>query len=462
MSESNGGIVRLEIENTKRIEAVLIEPDPDGSLVIVGGMNGAGKTSVLDAIMMALAGMKNAPLKPVREGTKTSKITVETNDLIICRTTSAKTGRSQLVVTAKDGKRLTSPQAILDNLVGALSFDPLVFIRMEAKKQAEELRVLVGLDFSGLDEQRAVLYEDRTVAGREVKRIKGALESLPRHKVEDDEVDIAAVSEEMQKRQMQNAGNDKVRERLKASRDGEAQAAEYLKVKQGDVDQAVRELKYAQEKLEKTKGYSVHAATELGKKKEAVEAYEVQVGRLEDLDLSDLQAKMASAEEHNAKVRENERHREMKAEMHAAERRREGFSTKIDKLDEEREQTLAAAEFPVEGLGFDENGVTMKGFPFEQASDAEKLRVSVAMGLALNPKLKVILVRDGSLLDDKSMVLVREMAKEANAQVWMERVGEGEECSVIIEDGRLKDVEAVITKDIEAEVVESQEQGNDA
>ena len=181
-------------------------------------------------------------------------------------------------------------------------------------------------------------------------------------------------------------------------------------------------------------------------------AYEAQVGRLVDEDLSDLKSQMASAEDHNAKVRENELFEKTRSELHAVERRHEGFQTKIHKVDEERERRLAAAEFPVEGLGFDENGVTLKGFPFEQASDAEKLRVSVAMGLAMNPKLKVILVRDGSLLDDKSLLLVHEMAKAAKAQVWIERVGEGEECTVIIEAGRIK-----VLKNVEATVVEPQE-----
>ena len=43
--------------------------------------------------------------------------------------------------------------------------------------------------------------------------------------------------------------------------------------------------------------------------------------------------------------------------------------------------------------------VTYNNVPFDQCSSSEQLRVSLAMGLALNPKLKVILIRDGSLLD---------------------------------------------------------------
>ena len=39
----------LELENVKRIKAVRLEPTKDG-LTVIGGRNGQGKTSVLDAI----------------------------------------------------------------------------------------------------------------------------------------------------------------------------------------------------------------------------------------------------------------------------------------------------------------------------------------------------------------------------------------------------------------------------
>jgi len=96
---------------------------------------------------------------------------------------------------------------------------------------------------------------------------------------------------------------------------------------------------------------------------------------------------------------------------------------------------LAAAKFPVEGLSFDEAGVLFNGIPFPQASAAEKLRVSVAMGIAMNPEFKVMLIRDGSLLDETNLATVAKMAAKSGAQVWIERVGKGKECQVIIEDG---------------------------
>ena len=101
---------------------------------------------------------------------------------------------------------------------------------------------------------------------------------------------------------------------------------------------------------------------------------------------------------------------------------------------------ISKAAYPVAGLGFDQlGGVTFNGLPFSQASTAEQLRVSVAIGLALNPQLRVLLIRDGSLLDDDSMKMVAKMAAKADAQVWIERVEIDGQVSVVIEDGAIKD-----------------------
>ena len=94
------------------------------------------------------------------------------------------------------------------------------------------------------------------------------------------------------------------------------------------------------------------------------------------------------------------------------------------------------AALPVAGLTFaDDVGVKFGGVPFSQLSGAERLKVSLAMGIALNPSLRVLLIRDGSLLDEDNLKVVAEMAERHDMQVWIERVGKGEECSVVLEDG---------------------------
>ena len=108
---------------------------------------------------------------------------------------------------------------------------------------------------------------------------------------------------------------------------------------------------------------------------------------------------------------------------------------KIEAARREKVDAMLAAEWPVEGLGFGPDGVTFNDLPFDQCSSAEQLRISTAIGASQNPKLNVMFIRDGSLLDADSLAAVGEIAERYGSQVWIERVGYGEECSVIIEDG---------------------------
>ncbi len=110
----------------------------------------------------------------------------------------------------------------------------------------------------------------------------------------------------------------------------------------------------------------------------------------------------------------------------------------IEAVDEEKGRRLAEAKYPVPGLSMSEDGaVLFAGIPFEQASTSDRIRVSVAMGLALHPKLNILLVRDGSLIGEKKLQVIEEMVKEAGAQLWLEMMQEepSGRTTVFIEDG---------------------------
>ena len=110
----------------------------------------------------------------------------------------------------------------------------------------------------------------------------------------------------------------------------------------------------------------------------------------------------------------------------------------LESLDADKASAIAGASYPIDGLAVTDDGVALQGIPFSQASSAEKLRTSVAIGLALNPGLPVLLIRDGSLLDLSNLEAVAAMAESSGAQLWIERVGDGEEMSVVIEDGSVR------------------------
>jgi predicted ABC-type transport system involved in lysophospholipase L1 biosynthesis ATPase subunit len=167
----------------------------------------------------------------------------------------------------------------------------------------------------------------------------------------------------------------------------------------------------------------------------AAEALKVSPDRVE---LDPIQAQIDGAETTNAAIRANNaargkvnRQAELRADYKA-------LTEQIEALDKRKADGLAAAKFPVEDLGFDESGVTFRGVPFKQASGAEQLRVSLAMAIALNPKLRVIRIADGSLLDSDNLALVESIARENDFQVWIEMVGDGNGRGIIIEDGSVR------------------------
>ncbi len=69
----------------------------------------------------------------------------------------------------------------------------------------------------------------------------------------------------------------------------------------------------------------------------------------------------------------------------------------------------------------------------------EQLRASVAIAAAMSPELRVIRIRDGSLLDDGGMKLLAAFAEERDFQIWIERVAGDGKVGFVLEDGHLKD-----------------------
>lgn len=394
-------IIRLTAENVKRLKAV--EISPDGTLQVISGRNAQGKTSVLDAIWLALGGgsaAKGTP-RPIRDGEDQASVTLDLGELTVTRTW--KGGKSTLAVTAADGARYSGPQGVLDALVGQLSFDPLAFTRLSAREQREALLNLVELDvdLADLDIRRKARFEARTEVGRQVK----TLGNVP---APDPGVPAEPVS-----------ATDLIDQITAATRLAEQQQVESAEVAK------------LQALVERLEAELEQARSSLASARLSVEWHR------EVPDVAALRAQLAQVEETNQRVRANAAQVEKAAEKDRLQAEYDEHTAAIANLDTYKADALARASFPVEGLGFDDDGVTYQGVPFAQASSAEQIRVSLAMAMSLNPRLRVIRILDGSLLDADSMALIAEMAGERDYQVWVERVADGSGVGVVIEDGQV-------------------------
>jgi DNA repair exonuclease SbcCD ATPase subunit len=400
-------IIRLESTNYKRLKAVEIAPDPDGNLVIVAGKNGQGKTSILDSITAALGGVnaKTTP-KPIRDGEDRAEIVLETEDLIVTRKFTA--SGSTLTVKSPDGAVYPKGQAKLDDLLGKLSLDPLAFTQLSDRDQLATLLDLVDLpfDLGKLTAERKDIFERRTDASRKAKELAArAAENVSRPAdLPDEEVSVSALVNAYRDGQALNHQIDVAR----TARDGWADKVERVKRELADAEQQLQE---AQARLDAAPA------------KVALEAIEAQVD---------------GAEAINTAVRHHKTGEKVRAELTIAQQNVAELTDAITEIDKQKADGLEAATFPIDGLGFDETGVTYQGVPFKQASGAEQLRVSLAMAIALSPKLRVIRIADGSLLDSDNLALVEAMAKEHDMQVWLEVVSDGDGRGIIIEDGEVK------------------------
>lgn len=398
-------IIKFSAENLKRLHAV--EITPDGTLQVITGKNAAGKSSVLDAIWLALGGgaAAKSTAKPIREGQDRAIVTLDLGDIVVRRAWVG--DKTTLTVMAADGAKYSSPQGVLDSLVGRLSFDPLEFTRLTPRAQVSALLDIVDLDvdLDQLAANRERTYNERTEIGRQVKSFEGQLagfaepaEDLPEVEVSVTDLLAAWRHGDKTNSDCRNALRDRDREatRVSSLRSQLAAAEQLLTFTQGVLDDAPNMV-----------------------------------------DLESIQAQIDSAEDVNTRVRANTDRAKVKGYLDEARSKFNGLTMLIEAIDQSKADALAAATFPVEGLGFDEAGVTYRGVPFSQASSAEQIRVSLAMAMSLNPKLRVIRILDGSLLDADNIALIAQMAEAGDYQVWIERVSDDSGVGVVIEDGRV-------------------------
>jgi DNA repair exonuclease SbcCD ATPase subunit len=429
-------IVKLESENFKRLRAVSITPS--GNMITISGRNEQGKSSVLDSIWAALAGaeaMKDTP-QPIRKGEKAARVRVDLGDIVVNRAWTDK--GTYLKVENSEGMEYKSPQALLDRFIGKLSFDPLAFSNMKPREQRETLLGLVKIDLD-LDEwatAREQTYDTRTLANRRAKEVQAQIAGLPDMPpgTPAEEMSTADVLKEQAAAQAVKAHNDEKR------RESEALTKEADRIK-GIVIEKANYIESLETQLREAKARLADYNKKQQQAVTAAVAFKKGVAKLVDPDLSIYADKIAQVEATNRMVRVHKQRQELQKSLRIHQGVIETTNERLESLDAKKTAALAAAAFPIDGLAFDDEGVTYRGIPFSQCSAAERLRVSLAMAMALNPKIRVLRITDGSLLDHNNLQVIREMVEAQDYQLWIERVTDNGAVGVVIEDGMVRGAE---------------------
>ena len=451
-------IVEFTAENIKRLKVVRIRPD--GSLVQISGPNGSGKSTVLDCIAWALGGAALAQPVPIRKGQTQAYIKLDLGTFVVTRR-FAEGKATTLTVESPDGAKFPTPQRLLDGLVGALSFDPLEFTRLKPREQFDALLRLTDLapQLANLDALSAADFEKRTIVNRKIEdreaQARGITvpDGLPEVAPDVDAATRALVTAgeantQLAQRRERREADLREMEGLEVRADALADgvAAKVSAVAEG-FDNEIRDLEASLSRARNAKDRRVKEyAKELNNELEGIQRrareLEQKLAAAAPLpDPADVPALQAAAQAarlaaDGVKLRD----RRVAVEKQALDLKLEAqaLTDRLDARKAQKAEMLAAARLPVPDLGLADGLVTLHGLPLEQASDAEQLRASCAVAMAANPKLRVLRVKEGSLLDAAGLALLGALAEERGYQVWVERVADpGAGVGVVLEDGEV-------------------------
>ena len=425
-------IIGIQVDNFQKIRSFWLKPE--GNVIKITGANGAGKSSVLDAIMLALAGARGGPSVPVRQGAGRGVVRLDLGDIRVTRTWfEGGDTKGEMFIEAEDGRRYGTPQRMLDSLMGEISFDPLAFIHMDVKQKADELRKLLNID----DVLAAIRADEENdyATRREQTKLRKTLEAqranihvpdgLPAKKR-----DIDAMTEELAKVAEYNIGIERERLRQEQQKDKHRKLCMDIGSKLARFEALQKQLADLRDEIDGNTLEADRMATEIGELPELPEPK----------DANAMGEAISQARATNAGIDRRSQAERMDAEIAAAVSAIANLDDAIEAHRAKATKLIAEAEYPVPGLGFVNDEVMYNGLPFAQASNAEQIKVSIAMGMALNPKIRIMRIKDASLLDTNSLAVVEAMADHNEFQVWMELVDQSGKVGVYLEDGEIVSV----------------------
>jgi hypothetical protein len=423
----------ITIDNFQRLTSVEMEFDDLGNLIIVGGRNEQGKSSFLDALQFLF--VKGAPsAMPIHEGAKKAEVvaTLCNDEGEIVYTITKRALKSGQEITVKDAEGHVIPDAYTlfgDLTAKGYGFDPVAFCEAGntapgRRQQAETLRQLLGLDFTDHDANRKRLFDERTGVNVEVKRLEGVLSGLTFHE--------GAPAEELSLQDLSDSYAEATRGQMKY----QAVLGRFngMKAAMAETQQRIERLRAELAEAEQSLAQQTEEAKALAEEGKGIKAALT--------DPEPIKAAMDTVDATNRKVRENKQHTEIAAQLAVQRARSEELTNLIEACDESKALAIATAPMPIPELSVSDDEVLYQGRPLSVASTAGKLRVAVAIGIAMLKELKVILIRQGAALDSTNLRLIGEMADKAGVQVFVERpMVRG--ASFVIDNGAIPDRETV-------------------
>lgn len=402
----------LQIENIKRVKAVALSPAESG-LTVIGGKNGQGKTSVLDAIAWALGGDRYRPSNAEREGsTLPPHIKLElSNGLTVER--SGK--NSALKVVDTTGNR--SGQQLLNEFVEQLAIDLPRFLRASNREKADTLLQVIGVgdQVRSLEVKEKEVYNRRHMIGQEADRKRKYADELPHYPAAPNEpVSASQLIRQQQDILARNGENQRKRMRANQIEHEYGRTAAHVSLLRSQLADAEKQLQQLEADLAIAQ-------------KDALD--------LQDESTDEIERSLQEIEQINIQVRANcDREKAEQDAAHYAQQYQD-LTKELEEIRHDKYALLDSAKLPLPGLSVEDGELTYNGKKWDCMSGADQLIAATAIVRAINPKCGFVLLDKLEQLDADTLLSFGSWLEEQGLQAIATRVSTGPECSIIIEDG---------------------------
>lgn len=474
-------ISKLKIENLYGIEQLEL----DGKSIELTGTNGAGKSSVLDAIRLALT--NNSRRKyVVKNGETEGRVLVKLDDGTTIDRKKRTDKSDYKSIKDEHGNEINSPEAFLKDIFTPLQLEPVEFLSMNEKEQNKILLNLIEfnkdkqefikehfgeapswVDYNNsilevlnhLQSKEGLYYQTREDVNRQIRSGLAIINDIAKDIPEGyDEAKwrnytLSDKYEELNGRKEYNAKIDKCiaykedysnkisqledRENsilLRINANKEKEKAE-IQQKIQELENQIALLKKESENLNNkyllegsdARQFTIQEKAKLEENIKIANEWAVK----EKLDTETIENELKIAEEMKGHLNEYDRMTDMQAKVEGLQATSEALTNKIELARTLPGDILKEANIPVKNLTV-ENGIPLvNGIPVNGLSEGEKLDLCIDVTLAKETNLKLILIDGIEKMSNANKERIYSKCREAGVQIISTRTTDDNGLTII-------------------------------
>lgn len=424
---------RIEVSNFKAVAQQ--GADFNGCTAIITGGNGKGKSSFLSGLFERLQGEK--PTVPLKTGEKEGYSEVTLTDGCKLRWEFKEGGNEKLTYITSNGIKKPCTREICEKYYPT-TFNVDTFLNDSPAKQRKQLQQIVGLDFTDIDARYKEAFDNRTFVNRKAVEEKIKFQDLgivPKVQA----IDLTLLEEK--KAAIRKKMNEKYTENVTYNN---RLRTEY-EDKKTDINIEVRQknedLEMRRQRVERCKSayntlHSDGCENLLPVKKwisdlaatiteNITASYPPEPTYIEplpdDKELIAIDSEIAQGHETNIKASAYNSWLKAKQSYEQSQQDANEADAKVKSVEAERLTLIKSANIP-KGFTFDEDGILFNGLPFSRNQQASSAIYIAALKLAEMTLGEIKTLHfDASFLDNVSLKLIQDWAKEKDLQLLIER-----------------------------------------